>query len=209
MAALKPLADWEGDVYIYHGNGGALDDAGARSVHLRQRRSDGTARPIQPWGTIGGTDPSFEVVLTATHPDGRGAVKLEVEACPGGVAYGQARCVTSTSPSWTDTMAAPDGVELLRRLGELGDETLYRWRARVQHAPLTVSQPCVTAPAAPVHGPWRHLEGQMHSGAVRVVPEPGLGAQLFAAIATLAALARRRTGARPSPSSPATPDRRQ
>ncbi len=55
-------------------------------------------------------------------------------------------------------------VEAFRRAAardDLDADTVYRWRARVLHAPFTVDQGGVTPPPNPAHGPWRRYLGQV------------------------------------------------
>jgi hypothetical protein len=56
-------------------------------------------------------------------------------------------------------------------LGQLVDgldpEILYRWRARVLYAPYSVTQPGITAPANPAHGPWRRAAAQADEADIR------------------------------------------
>ena len=49
---------------------------------------------VQPWGRSVG----LQVRMTATDPMGRGRIGLEVEACPPGAPFGDARCRTHTRP---------------------------------------------------------------------------------------------------------------
>ena len=92
-------------------------------------RGGGSSVPVQPWGRGGLTD-GFDVQLNATSPAGRQQVKLQVEACPPGVAFGHGACVTQTSPAWTDVTTASVGIPLTRSLTGLNEAVLYRWRAR-------------------------------------------------------------------------------
>ena len=98
--------------------------------------------------------------MRATHPGERGRVKLEVEACPQGVDFFGGGCVRRISTSWTDVTATSGGVTLSETVSGLLGAKLYHWRARTLHAPFRVTQPGITAPANPAHGPWRRLGGQ-------------------------------------------------
>ena len=82
----------EGGSFIFHGN------SDGRLVGVQQRRGDGAGTAVQPWGAAYDTA-AFEVAVTATHPAGRGVVKLEVEACEPGVAFDDASCTIETSAS--------------------------------------------------------------------------------------------------------------
>ena len=95
----------EGAAFVFHGN------SDGRPVLAQQRRDDGTATPIQPWGRSNDSD-SFEVSINATHPDGRGRVKLEVEVCPAAVPFGDGKCSHHIGNDWTDVTASANGVTL-------------------------------------------------------------------------------------------------
>jgi hypothetical protein len=84
-----------GAAYLYYGN------AAGRRVLPRQLRADGSARPVPPWGAAW-SDVGFDVRMASTSPGGRQRVRLQVQACPQGVAFGDAACATATSPAWTD-----------------------------------------------------------------------------------------------------------
>ena len=177
-------------------------DEGAAFVLLGGELSGRTVDPhptdpisgarIPPWGSS--SIDRFDVSLTATDSQGRGNVKLEVEWCPAGVAFGDLSCDGQTSASWTDVTATPGGVVLTESLPGLTPDQLYRWRARVLRAPLHVTAPGVVEPPNPAHGPWRRPGGQQTEADVRVVPEPGALVGLAAGVLLLASLARRRSG---------------
>jgi hypothetical protein len=154
----------EGAAFVFLGGG----DGDGRPVLARQLRGGGSTRPVQPWGASYHDD-EFQVRLTATHPEGRGRVKLEVEACPAGVDFFAAGCVRRISSSWTDVTATSTGVTLTETVSGLAADVLYRWRARVLHAPFGVTQPGITAPPNPAHGPWRRLFGQSTEGDLRAL----------------------------------------
>jgi DNA-binding transcriptional MocR family regulator len=50
--------------------------------------------------------------MQATHPAGRGRVKLQVQACPSDVPFGHASCTSTLGSSWTDVTATSAGVTL-------------------------------------------------------------------------------------------------
>ena len=177
----------EGAAFLFLGNG----DGDGRPVVARQRRGDGSGTPVQPWGGSHDED-AFEVRMQATHPEGRGRVKLEVEYCEAGLAFGDASCGTQTGASWTDVTATSGGVTLTETITGLSADTLYRWRARVLYASYSVTQSGITAPPNPAHGPWRRLSAQADEADIRMVPEPGAMLSLASGIALLAALHRRR-----------------
>jgi hypothetical protein len=154
----------EGAAFVFLGNG----DGDGRPVLARQLRGSTGGAGVQPWalaGTANGT--SFRVRMQATHPGGRGRVKLQIRACPPGVTFGHASCTTHTGASWSDVTASGGGVTLTETVSGLSANALYRWRARVLHAPFSVTQAGITAPANPGHGPWRRLFGQSVEGDLR------------------------------------------
>ena len=65
---------------------------------------------------------------------------------------------------------AATGVALVQTVTVVRGSTLYRWRARVLYAPLHVTEPGVTPPPNPAHGPWRRLQGQAKEADIRVDP---------------------------------------
>ena len=147
----------EGAAFVFLGNGDGL----GRSVRSRQLRGNGDTTNVEPWGSSRAGD--FQVRMTATHPEGRGRVKLQIQACPEGENWGGAGSVTVTSSTWTDVTATSAGVTLTQAVTGLSGFTLYRWRARVLHAPFTF----VSLAATPAHGPWRRLRGQAVESDIR------------------------------------------
>jgi hypothetical protein len=127
-------------------------------------------------------------------------VKLEVETCETGVAFGDVSCASQTGANWTDVTATSGGVELGETISGLTEDMLYRWRARVLYAPYSVTQGGITPPPNPAHGPWRRVSAQADEADIRVsdsgssssVPEPGSTLGLAAGAALLALLDRRR-----------------
>jgi hypothetical protein len=143
-----------GKAYVYYGN----RDQG-RGVLIKQLRGGGRAPLIQPWA-LSDEGNRFVASMWATDPLGRGRVKLEVEACPAGVAFGEGACIGHKSTAWTDVTASAEGVEFVETLSGLEGDTLHRWRARVLYAPFSVNQPGVVPSPNPAHGPWRRVHGQ-------------------------------------------------
>jgi hypothetical protein len=152
-----------GRAYVFAGNGGG------RKVLARGERGDGSGLEVQPWGLTYRAD-GFQAQLNATDPRGRERVKLQVEACPPGVPFGDASCSTFASLSWEDVTASAAGVTLAGDIGGLAGNTLYRWRARVLYAPFHVTEPGITAPPNPAHGPWRRFLGQALEADLRTGP---------------------------------------
>ncbi|MBW2668253.1 MAG: FG-GAP repeat protein, partial [Deltaproteobacteria bacterium] len=176
----------EGVALVFLGNG----DGGARPVLVQQLRGDGSDTPVEPWGHSYEVD-SFAVRVQATDPEGRGRVKLEVEACASSLPFGDASCVQHMGASWTDVTATSGGVAVTETISGLTEDVLYRWRARVLYAPYSVTQVGITPPPNPAHGTWLRVSAQATEADIRVVPEPCLELSL-AAGALLIALGDRR-----------------
>jgi hypothetical protein len=168
-----------------------LGNGEGRPVRPEQLRGDTSGKAVQPWGAAW-SETSFVVEMTATHPEGRGRVKLELEACPSGVAFGDESCTRELGANWSDVTATPGAVRLAGMLTGLDAQTLYRWRARVFHAPYTVTQSGITPPPSPAHGPWKRISAQAVEADIRTLPEPGGGVLLVAGLACLVGLGRRR-----------------
>ncbi|MEM7413107.1 MAG: integrin alpha [Myxococcota bacterium] len=166
---------------------------------LPRQYQAGGGDEIPPWGlsNLNG----FDVTLPATHPAGRGLVKLEVEWCPPGAPFGNVVCGSQVSTNWTDVTATATGVTLTETLLGLSADTLYRWRARVLHAPFSGDAPGITQKANPPHGPWRRPQAQAREADLRVLPEPGAVSLLAAGAGWLGILHRwrRRSGSEPQP----------
>jgi len=152
----------EGAAFVFLGNG----DGDGRPVVARQLRGDASGTPAHPWGGSYSAD-AFEVRVRATHPEGRGRVKLEVETCEAGLAFGDVSCASQTAASWSDVTATSGGVELGENISGLTEDMLYRWRARVLYAPYSVTEAGITSPPNPAHGPWRRLMGQAEEADLR------------------------------------------
>ena len=181
-AAVAAAGDVDGDSFadLVVGAVGYLNDTGRAYLALGNR---GTGRPvrlaqfapgsppqlIQPWG-LSGDASSFAISMRATSPEGRTSVKLQVEACPPGVAFGEAGCVGRRSTEWTTLPLGVAGKALQELVVGLQDDTLYRWRARVLYAPFFVNRSGITPPPNPAHGPWRRLQGQAFEADVRTLP---------------------------------------
>jgi hypothetical protein len=177
----------EGSAFVFPGDGAGRD------VRSEQRRGDASTIPVQPWGRSHAA--SFEVALTATHPEGRGRVKLEIEACPFAAPFGDPLCTTQVGASWTDVTATAGGVRLVEVLSGLGLNTRHRWRARVLHAPFRVTEAGITPPPNPAHGPWRRVQAQALEADI-LLPEPSQLLLLATALVFLLAVGRRRAARR-------------
>jgi len=173
----------EGAAFIFLGN------SRGRPVLAHQERGDGSGIAVQPWGgSSSSTD--FTVELAASHPSGTGRVRVEIQACPSGHAFGAVDC-TSALTSWVPVNGAAPAAVISKTLSDLTPSTLYHWRARVQYAAATGP-----LPAHPAHGPWRREQAQAVEADIRTIPEPGVIASLASGVALLAALARNRRATR-------------
>jgi hypothetical protein len=139
----------QGRVYVYGGNGGS-----GRLVLAQQLLAYGSGSPVQPWGR---SPLAVQVELIATSPLGREGVRLQVEACPPGAAFGDGSCTVETAPGWTDVTTGSTGVPLSVTVTIPTDSALVRWRARVLY-----DSPLMT------QGPWRRFLGQALEADVRV-----------------------------------------
>ena len=97
-----------------------------------------------------------------------------------------------TSASWSDVTATAGGVALNEAVTGLTTDTLYRWRARVLHAPFTITAAGITPPPNSAHGPWRRVSAQADEADIRLLPEPSATASLMSGVALLSWLYRRR-----------------
>jgi len=177
----------EGAAFLFLGNAGA----DGRTALARQLRGVAGSIPVEPWGSSYALD-SFKIQMAATHPMGRGRVKLEAEVCPPAAPFGDPSCSSQVSPSWVDVSPTPGGVLLSETISGLTEDSLYRWRARVLYAPLGVTEAGITPPPNPAHGPWRRVSAQAVEADVRTVPEPGAVALLGSGIALLVLIGRGR-----------------
>jgi hypothetical protein len=152
-----------GRAYVFLGGGGKQ----GRPSLPRQLRGSGSGTPVASWGGSHASD-RFQVRMTAVDPAGRGRVKLEAEYCPPGRPFGSIDCGRVVSPAWADVGAAPGGVPLTRDV-LAQTNTLYHWRVRTLRAPFTVTEPGITPPPQPAHGPWRRLSGQAIEADIRTL----------------------------------------
>jgi hypothetical protein len=139
----------EGGAFVLEGN----RNRDGRRVQVRQRRGDGSGVAVQPWGRV--SDTSFSAELRASHPQGGGRVRAQLQACPQGVPFGDPGCSSALTPSWIPVSGATPDVAISHTFSGLLANQLYRWRARVLHAPATGP-----TPANPAHGPWRRVGAQ-------------------------------------------------
>ncbi len=102
------------------------------------------------------------VAMDAFAWNGRERARLELQACPVGVAFGDARCSSATSSAWVDTTIAAQGALAsgLINAPVSAAERGFRWRARLQYAPWSITAPGIAAPAlASRVTPWKRIRG--------------------------------------------------
>jgi len=175
----QPGQPLEGAAFVFLGN------HEGRPVLARQRRGDGSGRAVQPWGLSQSTT-GFAAELLASHAQGTGRVKAQLQACPPGVPFGNGSCTNVLTSSWVTVNGATPEVMLSQTFTGLTNHTLYRWRARVLHAAATGP-----IPTNPSHTPWRRLGAQSVEADIRL-PEPSFCLSLACCLTLLAALAARR-----------------
>jgi hypothetical protein len=168
----------EGAAFVFLGNG----NRNGYPVLAQQLRGDGSGVAVPPWGRSLEED-AFQIALSATHPDGQGRVKLEVEVCPPDVGFEHPSCVSQTSGSWIDVTAPSGSARVVETVGGLAPGTLYRWRARLHRA-----HHSLTPPLVPPRGPWRHPAAQSPQADIRALPEPGGNLLVLAGILALVVL---------------------
>ena len=151
--------DNEGAAFIYHGN------SDGRLVQARQYRQNTTIAPV---ALLGGSYAAgqFTVSLHATHPLGRGAVKLQVESCPNAVPFGDASCILDTQEAWR--LVYGDAGSSLSQTISKQVEGLYQWRARILIAREGVLKAGIVSPANPAHSPWRRLAAHANNADIRL-----------------------------------------
>lgn len=158
---------------------GSVGDDGAASVYLSNslgkpvlaQQLSGTlgAPPVESWGLSQNAN-GLTAAASLFSPQGRERVKLEVEVCSAGTAFGAPgpSCTRSTSTTWTDTSATANGATLAHIAGNLTANRLYHWRARALYAGFSVTQPGITPAPSPRHGPWRRVRANAEVADIRV-----------------------------------------
>ena len=151
------IAD-DGVAVIYEGNkSGRLINA--------QQFTPGLA-PFSAWGLSGDID-GYTVAMNVISPRNRERAKLEVESCPTQAAFGNTTlCRRFVSSTWIDLNVA--GSTVAAELSGLAAGSVHHWRARAQFAPFTVTSAGITAPLAPLVGPWRRMNSNADVADARV-----------------------------------------
>jgi hypothetical protein len=140
----------EGAAFVYFGT------SRGRPVLARQFEGSGTDA-VSPQGLSQQSD-GFVARINATSPRGRERARMQLEACPAAVPFGSILCTAFTASTWTEIPANSAGTALSLAASGLTTGSLYHWRARVQYAPITITQPGIVDPPKPIFSPWRRLQ---------------------------------------------------
>lgn len=171
------LADLNGDGFaeVVVGAVSAASAAGAIHVAIPNGAGrDGSPQQfrsaVAPFDFEGDTtSPSGTLIAAlAQSPIGRQRVKMRVELCPNGTAFGSNSCLTTTTPDWTDLTSSSAGALVLAMPDALNADTPYRWRARLIYAPMGITAAGIMAP--PVLGqlgPWKRMRARVGLGDLR------------------------------------------
>ena len=103
------------------------------------------------------------VAMDAFPWNGRERARLELQVCPVGAAFGDLRCASAISGTWVDTTTAAQGalVTGLINAPASAPERGFRWRARLQYAPWSITAPGITVPVSASRvTPWKRIRGQ-------------------------------------------------
>jgi len=167
-------ADIVSGARLFDANG--FNDAGALHVYLMnyQQAANNGGRAYAPQHFKDATSQLADIdarvvsgvtiAMDAFAWTGRERARLEVQACPLGVAYDDPRCVVGTGSVWTDTTTAATGA-LVTRLSNVPNsaDAGFRWRARLQYAPWSITAPGIVVPLlASRVTPWKRIRG--HGG---------------------------------------------
>jgi hypothetical protein len=161
-----PWFDWgesnEGIACLFNGGNAAL----GRPQRVAQHTGSPVLANVPPGGASNAPD-AFRVFASMVNPAGRQRLKLEVEDCPPGAAFGSASCTRTTTSEWQDT--APLFGLTTTHLVSPVPGGLNRWRARTLMAPFAVTGSGITPPSNPRHGPWRRPHAQVAEADIRVM----------------------------------------
>ena len=170
---LSDVATDAGGVFVHLGNEGR----GTLPVRPLQSQSPGGA-PIALLGAIAN---SVDLSLDLKSPAGRSRVGLEVEVKPLGQDFNGLNTLKSSAVDNGNALTLRTSVNFTGTPG-----SVYQWRARIKNA-------------SPIFGRSRWVslpENGSRETDMRVLPEPGVAAALFAGMGALAGLARRRGAGR-------------
>lgn len=144
----------------------ALFEGNVRGRPINAQQINPTFSQFSAWGLSGDAD-GYLVAMNVASPRGRERAHLEVESCPAAAAFGNASlCTRFVSTSWSDLNLA--GILIGTKLSGLTANSLHHWRARALYAPFTVTAVGITAPLAPIAGPWRRLDANADVADVRI-----------------------------------------
>jgi FG-GAP repeat len=148
----------DGVAVLYEGSGsGRLVNAQQINVSLAR---------FNAWSSSGDVD-GFSVAMNVTSPRGRERAKLQVESCPPQATFGNTTlCRRFISSAWTDLNIT--GNTIASELSGLTLESLQHWRVRALFAPINVTASGITAPLAPIAGPWRRMQAKADVADARI-----------------------------------------
>jgi hypothetical protein len=147
---------------------GAVADTGGVSVYygntigrrLAPRTLDSALnRPVSPWNDARSSN-RFTVSMRPYGSNGCEQVKLQVQSCEAGLAFGAAGCVSAQSANWT----AIDPLSRLDLVLPVSTD-LHHWRARFLYRKCSAN----TSPVAPRVGPWRRVGANADLSDLRTV----------------------------------------
>lgn len=171
------LADLNGDGFAEVVVGAVSTASAAGAIHVAIPNGagrDGSPQQfrsaVAPFDFEGDTtSPSGTLIAAlAQSPIGRQRVKMRVELCPNGTAFGNNSCLTTTTPDWTDLTSSGAGALVLAMPDALNADTPYRWRARLIYAPMGITAAGITAPTVPAQlGPWKRMRARVGLGDLR------------------------------------------
>lgn len=150
-----------GALHVYLMNYQQFANQGGRGYAPQQSR-DASSQLVDIDGRVVA---GVTVAMDAFAWHGRERARLEMQACPVGVAFGDARCSSARSSAWVDTTISPTGALVAGLIDAPANapERGFRWRARLQYAPWSITAPGITVPASASRvTPWKRIRG--HSG---------------------------------------------
>jgi hypothetical protein len=148
-----------GAAFVFLGSASGVADGNPSSAHAQlvgAQDFDHLGHRVASAGDVNG-DGYADVIVGAY-----GRVKAQLQACPQAVPFGDASCTSAVTPDWIAVNGATPDVAISHTLTGLVGNELYRWRARVLHAP-----PTGPLPANPPHAPWRRFGAQSVEADIR------------------------------------------
>lgn len=145
----------EGSGFVYFGT------ANGRLVQALQTQNNdvvSNSTPVQPGGNSEQIR-SFAVNVLATSQRGRENVRLQVQGCPSGIAFGTASCNQRFSTFLYNGNFANGRLIGANLTSLLTDRVCHHWRIRVQHAPLSANAATLPTTRCLGHGgAWLRMQ---------------------------------------------------